>query len=241
MSLTLTMLIYASFIAILLVVIFLPRRGLLALWRASRLDVQRHRIEDALKYIFNRQQEDDPASVDALAGALNLNKHKAMTLASDLREQGLVQPNLRNLVLTPEGQRWALQVVRAHRLWERYLVDEARVPIEQVHNIAQKREHGMTTSQIDALDASLGHPALDPHGDPIPSPEGKLRKTGGHQPADLPLTQLEVGQSGQIFHMEDEPPVAYAQLVAAGLALGQVVTVLERTPQKISLAAGVNE
>jgi DtxR family Mn-dependent transcriptional regulator len=130
----------------------------------------------------------------------------------------------------------ALQVVRAHRLWERYLADEARVPLERVHLAAERREHELTVEQVDRLDAMLGHPTVDPHGDPIPTRDGQLAPQ-----AATPLTAWATDSPGLIVHLEDEPPVVYKQLVAEGLRIGQVVRVIDATSDRIVLSDGENE
>ncbi|MEA4907287.1 MAG: iron dependent repressor, metal binding and dimerization domain protein [Anaerolineaceae bacterium] len=232
---------YFLLLAVLAALVFWPRRGLLARWQAWKLASQRQQIEDALKYMVNAAQEGRSVHRDTLAGALHLSERSILQLVGQLQSQGLVENCDCDVTLTSEGRHWALQVVRAHRLWERYLADEARMPLEQIHSIAHQREHGMTLAQIDALDASLGHPASDPHGDPIPSAGGALR----HRPQDttqsVPLTAWVDGQRGKIVHLEDEPTVAYAQLLAIGLHVGQVVSVLENGPEKYVLTDGENE
>lgn len=140
------------------------------------------------------------------------------------------------LHLTAEGERWALHVVRAHRLWERYLADEARMPLAQVHAEAQRREHMLTADQLDELEAAMGYPRRDPHGDPIPSREGVLLNSVG-----TPLTAWPLDTPGRIVHLEDEPAIAYEQILATGLHLGQTIRVLERTPQRLVLSDGENE
>jgi DtxR family Mn-dependent transcriptional regulator len=121
-------------------------------------------------------------------------------------------------------------------LWERYLVDEARMPLNKIHDEAQKREHSMTEAQLNELDAALGHPTLDPHGDPIPSRDGKMAAV-----ESLPITAWQAEGPARIVHIEDEPAIAYEQILAAGLRLGQVVRILERTPQRIVLSDGETE
>ena len=93
-----------------------------------------------------------------------------------MESQGLVESRGSELHLTAEGERWAMHIVRAHRLWERYLADEARMPLEKVHTEAHRREHGLTAEQLDEMEAALGHPSRDPHGDPIPTREGIMPK-----------------------------------------------------------------
>ncbi|TLM91625.1 MAG: hypothetical protein FDZ75_06035 [Actinobacteria bacterium] len=209
-----------------------------AAWRAA---AARQRVEDALKFLFDRDQEGRRASPEALAGTLRLNEAATLVLIERLEGLGLASHARRDLELTPDGRRAALQIVRAHRLWERYLADEARMPLEQVHAVAHRREHGMSAAEIDALDASLGHPARDPHGDPIPSAEGDLRWKAGENGTAQPLTALTVGASGRIVHLEDEPPLAYAQLLADGLRVGQSLTVLEVRAERIVVTDGERE
>jgi len=135
--------------------------------------------------------------------------------------------------LTTEGRRLAVQVIRAHRLWERYLADEARMPLEHIHTAAHRREHEMSAAEIDDLDAALGHPARDPHGDPIPDAGGDLRSAG----PSAPVTALQPGQHATITHLEDEPPLAYAQLLAEGLYVGQPAILQERSPERVVLSS----
>jgi len=228
-------------IPIFLLAVFWPRIGLAARLREWRLSAQRQQIEDALKYIFNLQQDHQAPTVDALAGALYLSQRKVLHLVSQMQTQGLIEQGRNRLFLSPEGQRWALQVVRAHRLWERYLADEARVPLNQIHEMAHKLEHKSSQAQIDDLDASLGYPSRDPHGDPIPNASGVLRQLSSKPEPTSVLTDWKIGERGQITHLEDEPPVAYAQLVAEGLHIGQWVTVLAHSNQRITLTDGHRE
>ena len=223
---------------LILAALFWPKRGLLTRWRTWRNAVARQQVEDALKYLFNQQQGGRNSTADALSGALQLSGHESLDLISRMQAQGLLEQRQRDLVLSASGQRWALQIVRAHRLWERYLADEARMPLEQIHGVAHQREHGMTSEQVDALDAALGHPITDPHGDPIPNAQGALRQ---HSDDEIPLSVWKAGERGKITHLEDEPPVAYAQLLASGLQVGKTITLLESTPEKMVLMDGENE
>jgi DtxR family Mn-dependent transcriptional regulator len=218
-----------------------PGIGFISRWKSWRSALRRQQIEDALKYIFNLQQEDQAPTIDALSGALHLGSRSTLGLISQMQSQGLVEQRQGRLHLSAEGTRWALQVVRAHRLWERYLADEARLPLEQIHEMAHKLEHKSSQGQINDLDAALGHPSRDPHGDPIPNAAGVMRQAvepGTHLTA---LTDWKAGQRAKIAHLEDEPPVAFAQLVAEGLHVDQWVTVLDRTNERLTLTDGQRE
>jgi DtxR family Mn-dependent transcriptional regulator len=226
----------SMFFAFLLAAIFHPQRGLLARWRFNSRRGQREFTEDALKFLLKQEQEGRYASLEALAGALRIYETDLMRLVTRLESQGLLQSQAGGLRLTPEGARWAMQVVRAHRLWERYLADEARLPLSKIHSEAERREHGMSPEQIDELAASLGYPDLDPHGDPIPNRQGDMVAS-----QTTPLTSWSPGIPGRIAHLEDEPPMAYHQILAEGLRLGQVVRVLESTPERLLFSDGENE
>jgi DtxR family Mn-dependent transcriptional regulator len=222
--------------AIALAMLLWPDKGLAARWKRWRAAVERERVEDALKVLLDRKWEGLATSPDALVAHLGLSQATVLRLVTRMETQGLVQTRGSELMLTLEGERWALQVVRAHRLWERYLASEARMPLTQIHREAHHREHGMTPEQVNELDAALGHPLRDPHGDPIPTRSGQVPSS-----CSMPLTAWSVGQSARIVHLEDEPPLAYAQIVAEGLRLGQTVRILQATPERYTLTDGENE
>ena len=230
-------LLYWSILVIALaLILFLPRVGLLALYKNWRTAYDREQVEDALKHLLDREQSGRHASPESLGGTLDLSRSKATRLIESMETQGLIESRGAELHLTAEGERWALHVVRAHRLWERYLADEARMPLGQIHGEAHRREHRLTDAQLDALDAALGHPTRDPHGDFIPTREGTLPKAEG-----TPLTAWQADRPARIVHLEDEPAIALEQILAAGLRLGQTIRILERTPQRLVLSDGENE
>lgn len=223
-------------IVALLLVVFVPRFGLLARYRDYREALKRERVEDALKTLLDGELERRHASPDSIASALGLTRPRLQRLVEQMESQGLLEAQRGELHLTARGERWAMQVVRAHRLWERYLADEARMPLGKIHGEAHRREHRLSQAQVDELDAALGHPTYDPHGDPIPTRQGTLPKTENE-----PLSTWQVDQPGRIAHLEDEPALAYQQILAEGLRLGQQVWILERTPERLVLSDGENE
>jgi DtxR family Mn-dependent transcriptional regulator len=236
MNMALTGLILFVVAAIALAMLLWPDKGLAARWKSWRAAVERERIEDALKILLDHQWEKRPASPESLAASLHLSGADTLRLITRIEAQKLAHTSGNELVLTAEGERLALQVMRAHRLWERYLADEARMPLEQIHHEAHRMEHGMTPEQVDELDAALGHPLRDPHGDPIPTRSGQTISS-----CSTPLTAWPVGQPARIVHLEDEPPIAYAQILAEGLRLSQTVRILEALPERYTLTDGENE
>jgi len=224
------------FLIILIIWTFVPRYGILALYKDWRSAKEREQLENALKHLLDREGQGRHASPESLAGTLDLPRGKVTRLISDMESQGLLKTYGSQLHLTAEGERWAMHVVRAHRLWERYLVDEARMPLNKIHHEAEKREHNFTEAQLNDLDAALGYPTHDPHGDPIPSREGKMASAEA-----TPITAWQTEGPARIVHIEDEPAIAYEQILAAGLKLGQVIRVIERTPQRVVLSDGETE
>jgi DtxR family Mn-dependent transcriptional regulator len=129
-----------------------------------------------------------------------------------------------------------LQVVRAHRLWETYLLVEAKMPLARLHKAAERAEHSLTAERLEELDATLGHPARDPHGDPIPSASGDLKPLEA-----TPLTDWPVGLAGQVVHIEDEPASVFQKIPSEALRPGVAVRVLERGAEHIRISDGERE
>jgi DtxR family transcriptional regulator, Mn-dependent transcriptional regulator len=210
--------------------------GLFRVTTIRRATRGRQRIEDALKHMFEEQYRGRQASLSSLGGALRLTGPTVLALVTRMQSQGLVNTTGQTFSLTPEGERLALQIVRAHRLLERYFADEARLPLRDIHAAAERREHSLSTADVERLSAALGHPTLDPHGDPIPTREGAVAP-----PSGTPATSWPLGTIGRIVHLEDEPEISFAQIVAEGLRIGQTVRVIESTSERLALSDGDHE
>jgi DtxR family Mn-dependent transcriptional regulator len=223
-------------IALLAIAVTLPKYGVAAQVRTYRVALARERTENALKHLLRQATDGHSASFRSLKGELGLGDRALIGLTERLEEEGLVRTDGTQLRLTPEGERLALHVLRAHRLWELYLAEELGMPIDRVHVAAERQEHRLSPQQLDRLSAAMGHPDLDPHGDPIPAADGSVPESPG-----TVLTAWPLSTPARIVHLEDEPPLAFAQLTAEGLRLGQVVRVIERTPARLVLSDGENE
>lgn len=139
-------------------------------------------------------------------------------------------------MLTSSGQEIAVRVIRAHRLLERYLADELQMPLEAIHTAADRREHTVTAAETAELEARLGYPSYDPHGDPIPRTDGSLARVDA-----VALTDHPVGRPATIVHLEDEPPELFRQIATAGLEPGMRVEVLEASANQIVVWDGERE
>jgi DtxR family Mn-dependent transcriptional regulator len=232
----LTLLLSATALLALAVILLWPGSGLAGRWRRGIVASDRVEIEDALKHLWDGDYRQRPATLESLAGALGIPGRDAAALVERLGRLELVRHDERGLHLTPEGRRHALRVIRVHRLWERYLADQTGLDAREWHARAERKEHTTSEAQAAALSATLGHPRFDPHGDPIPMPSGEVPPYQGTL-----LTQLDVDQVGAIVHIEDEPEAVFAQIAAAGLAPGMRVRILERSPQRVRIAAEAEE
>lgn len=133
-------------------------------------------VENYLKHILLLAEEhEDLVPMGSLAAALAVVPGTATTMVKALADEGFVEHRPRQGVrLTPSGRRVALTVLRKHRLVETFLVDVLKMDWSAVHAEAEQLEHAISDAVLDRLDALLGHPAADPHGDPIPSRLGRL-------------------------------------------------------------------
>ncbi len=204
--------------------------GLVERWGRLRVLSKRVWIEDALKYIHTCEYERRDADRDGLADTLEISGAKAERLLGILEAQELITRQNKVLHLTDAGRDYAVRIVRAHRVWERYLADETGLHEANWHREANRREHSLTDQQVDLLAAGLGNPAYDPHGDPIPTAEGELPPHSGQ-----PLTSLRPGDWAVVVHVEDEPEPLYRQLVAAGMRPGVEVQLLESSEKRVRI------
>jgi DtxR family Mn-dependent transcriptional regulator len=221
-------LLIAGGIAVVLLVLFWPRRGLIPRWRQAQRMTLRIRSEDALKHLYKCEMGGRSPSMASIAGTLHINLNDTTDLIHQMEIDGLVVTGLGEIALTDNGRDAALHIIRAHRLWERYLAEETGYGEQEWHEQAEQWEHALTLDEANALSVKLGNPHFDPHGDPIPTAAGDIRGHGGH-----PLPRLEEGATARIVHLEDEPEAVYAQLLAEGLHLGQIVRVSELRENRI--------
>ena len=217
-------------------VLFLPQYGLYWRYRRRRWVHSRQAVEDALAHLHQFQHDGRPASVESLSNTLGTSTGHTLILVDRMAQMDLVAVTGQGMRLTAAGHRWALQIVRAHRLFERYLADETSVPREKIHAHAHQLEHTVSEAQVDKMDADMGHPAFDPQGDPIPNAAGDMKEIKSQK-----LVEWPVGVPAQIVHIEDEPPEVYAQIIAEDLHPGMVITILDATSVRVVIGTPENE
>jgi DtxR family Mn-dependent transcriptional regulator len=181
-------------------------------------------VEDYAKAIYKLQSEAAavPVSTNDLARHLGVTAASASEMLRKLDDLGLVTyVPYRGVRLTGTGHRTALAVVRRHRLLELYLAEALDLSWDQVHDEAERLEHALSPELEAVIAAKLGNPARDPHGDPIPTPDGRVE-----EPPARSLSALRPGERGVLVRVSDADPEILRQLTRLGIALGQEVEVL---------------
>ena len=164
----------------------------------------------------------------------NLPPARFSIVQSELLRRGWIAVEGETIRILPSGEKEAIRLIRAHRIWERYLADKEGLTLGELHQEAMRREHLSTPDEIDQLESQLGYPKFDPHGDPIPGRDGEL----AHHAEGVPLSTWPEHVTGQVAHVEDQPPALFAQLVVLGLTPGAYVEVDERTPGRVLVWSG---
>lgn len=151
-----------------LAVIFAPEKGLL--FKFLRNQKERRKIirEDILKAIF--KSGSNPISDESIRMKLGISKWNFKMEMNDLRKKKFIRPENKATIseLSERGKLMAEKLVRAHRIWETYQVDQMGLENHQIHNDAERMEHKLSSDIIDQIDKELGFPVNDPHGSPIP-------------------------------------------------------------------------
>ena len=215
---------------LLLAWLFWPQRGLFWRWQERSRLTDRVLIEDALKHIYVCENQGRVPTVESLAGALSISMDKASTILEIAQVRGLISLQGERFQLTEAGRETAVQVVRAHRMWEKYLAEFSGFGEEEWHAHAERLEHNLSSEEVDRMSARLGHPTHDPHGDPIPTAAGNLVGHGG-----VALPELEGSELARIVHIEDEPGMVYAQIVAEKLHPGMTIKVDQISSDRVQL------
>lgn len=189
-------------------------------------------VEDLLKSLYQAQYDGRSADISSIAGMMVADQAVVLDVISRLIEKGLVRRDKDTYKLTDSGRAYALQIIRAHRLYETYLARETGVSPEVWHKEAHNAEHNLTPAEVDELADKLGHPRFDPHGDPIPTRDGVMPQVYG-----VLLPEWEQNKTGIILHIEDEPPAVYARMISEGLSPGMRVRIVDSSDLWLDIAS----
>jgi len=193
--------------------------------------------ENYLKVIYHLSQVSPKGvNTNAIAGMLETKASSVTDMLKKLSDKDLVSyQKYQGVTLTEKGFLSAKMIVRKHRLWEVFLVDKLQFSWDEVHEIAEELEHIQSIALIDKLDAFLGHPDFDPHGDPIPNRQGEIKKT-----SKLLLSEAELNQEYQCVGVKDSSSEFLKYLDKQKIALGSVFKVIEKESLDDTLTVEIN-
>ena len=179
--------------------------------------------QDYLKAIWSATEwGDPPITTTALAARMGTSAPNVTDTVKRLAGQGLVdyQP-YKPVALTPQGRAYAVAMVRRHRLLETFLATTLGYPWEEVHDEAERLEHAASDAMIERIDARLGRPTVDPHGDPITTAQGRTRRP-------LNTTRLTEAKPGryEIIRLSDADPHRLTRFRDCGLVPGGAFRVI---------------
>lgn len=186
--------------------------------------------EDILKTLFQIEYDGKQADAALISARCVKSQELVQKLIHVLIEHDYIKRERDFYHLTEKGNKFALMLIRAHRVCETYLARETGISPDEWHRRAHEMEHRLSFDEINRLSDKLGNPRFDPHGDPIPTRDGKLSQISG-----TPLPDWEVGKNAIVLHVEDEPESAYKRLADVGLFPGIRVIITRKEPSEIEL------
>jgi len=195
--------------------------------------------ENYLKAIYHiGNHKEGGVSTNAIAEKMDTKASSVTDMIKKLSEKGLLNyKRYKGTALTKEGKLVASNIVRKHRLWEVFLVEKLNFTWDEVHDVAEQLEHIKSEKLTDQLDAFLGFPTRDPHGDPIPDKEGNIKTI-----ADTSLlAALQKGDDGIIVGVKDSSSSFLKYLDKQEIALGKKIKIIDKEPFDNSMTIKIKE
>jgi DtxR family Mn-dependent transcriptional regulator len=203
--------------------------------RGAVLSIESTSVQDYVKAIYALTEwQEDAVTATHLATRLAVANSSVTGMVTKLVDLGLAEHRKYGPVsLTPAGRALALAMVRRHRLIETFLVTELGYGWDEVHDEAELLEHTVSDVFIERLDAKLGRPRRDPHGDPIPLADGSVRYPRAHR-----LDGLDEGHAGRLVRVSDDDPDVLRFLDLNGIMLDDVLVAQHRAGSVLELRLG---
>lgn len=179
--------------------------------------------ENYLKAIYKLTGEDSNVTTNEIAAAINTKAASVTDMLKRLTSKKLIHYKKYNgVVLTASGTEKAIAIIRKHRLWEYFLVEKLKFNWDEIHEVAEELEHINSEQLVNRLDTFLGYPRFDPHGDPIPNPNGEMI----HQELTS-LSEMKTAEKGKVATVLDQPSFLQ-RLNQLKIGVGTTIKVLEK-------------
>lgn len=193
--------------------------------------------ENYLKSIYHLSQAGSKSVLtNELAEAMNTKAASVTDMIKKLSTKEFISyEKYYGVNLTAKGKAVALSVIRKHRLWETFLVEKLGFSWDEVHEVAEQLEHIQSKRLIEKLDEYLGFPKVDPHGDPIPDTNGKIKAL-----QQVMLASLKPGADSIIVAVKDSDSQLLKYLDKIGARPGKTIKVIEREEYDGSMEVSIN-
>jgi len=174
-------------------------------------------VENYLKALYGLSLKTEGwVSTTAIAEQMDIKAATVTDMLKKLHSAGLIHyKKYQGTTLSETGKELAINVIRKHRLWEVFLVNQLQFNWDEVHDMAEELEHIQSLELINRLDAFLSYPKFDPHGDPIPDRHGNIERR-----SQVPLSQLQVGEKAVVTGVKDSSTDFLRYLDAQEIGLG---------------------
>jgi DtxR family Mn-dependent transcriptional regulator len=193
--------------------------------------------ENYLKAIYHLGSlSEKGVSTNSIAKKLDTKASSVTDMVKKLAEKNvLIYQKYQGVNLTIEGKKIAALIIRKHRLWEVFLVEKLNFNWDEVHDVAEQLEHIKSPKLIDEIDALLGFPTVDPHGDPIPDKEGEItiRKK-------VKLSTLKENEETVLLSVKDSSDNFLRYLNKKKIAIGNTIKVIHIEPFDNSILIQIN-
>ena len=181
--------------------------------------------EDYLTAIYRNLDEAGEIKPNLLASKLEISNAAVTDMLRKLSRDGFVDyQKYKGIKLTGEGELYAKNMLRRHRMWEVFLHQTLGMPWDKVHDEAEKLEHSSSDEIINLLEEFLEYPEVDPHGYPIPDKNGKIKKSK----TVVAITELNENDTAKVIRVNDDVKNLLSYVTKIGISLGKEILVKDK-------------
>ncbi len=193
-------------------------------------------IENYLKNIYKLSFNEGKVTTSSLSEKLQISPASVSEMIKKLAEEGtLTHTPYKGVELTEEGKLLALRIIRKHRLWEMFLVKVLHFGWDEIDNEAERFEHIMSDKMEEKIDHVLGHPSIDPHGDPIPTKEGEIQCSMSY-----PLNEATEGSKVRVLRVSDSNSEMLQYVSSIGISLNKEIRIKQKMNFDNSMLIKIN-
>lgn len=181
--------------------------------------------EDYLTTIYRNLDDAGEIKPNLLAGKLEISNAAVTDMLRKLSRDGFVDyKKYKSIKLTSEGEVYAKNMLRRHRIWEVFLHQSLGMTWDKVHEEAEKLEHSSSDELINLLEEFLEYPEVDPHGYPIPDKNGKIKKSK----SVVAITELNENDSAKVIRVNDDVKNLLSYVTKIGISLGKEILIKDK-------------